>query len=91
MHVITRLLALCLLTGWHNGAAEPPDTGISGVYEVMVGVADAGPALSYFAEFGFSVVASSEMPADRAARVYGVDSALRSIRLQNGATDAHGL
>ena len=91
MHGITRLLALCLLTGWHNGAAEPPDTGISGVYEVMVGVADAGPAIAYFAEFGFSVVASAEMPADRAARVYGVDSALRSIRLQNGATDAHGL
>lgn len=35
-------LALWLLTGWQSVAAEPPDTGISGVYEVMVGVTDAG-------------------------------------------------
>ena len=84
-------LALCLLAGWRGGAAEPPDTGISGVYEVMVGVADAAPALEYFAQFGFSEVASADLPADRAARIYGVDSALRSIRLQNGAVDAHGL
>lgn len=91
MRGMIRWLALCLLAGWHGGAAEPPDTGISGVYEVMVGVADAAPVLEYFAQFGFSEVASADVPADRAATIYGVDSALRSIRLQNGATDAHGL
>lgn len=84
-------LALWLLTGWQSVAAEPPDTGISGVYEVMVGVTDAGPALEYFAQFGFSVVATVDITAERAAQIYGVDSALRSIRLQNGAVDAHGL
>ena len=91
MRRMIRWLALCLLAGWQGGAAEPPDTGISGVYEVMVGVADAAPALEYFAQFGFSEVASADLTADRAARIYGVDSALRSIRLQNGAVDAHGL
>ena len=91
MRRMIRWLALCLLAGWQGGAAEPPDTGISGVYEVMVGVADAAPALEYFAQFGFSEVASADLSADRAARIYGVDSALRSIRLQNGAVDAHGL
>ena len=84
-------LALLLPAGWQSVAAEPPDTGISGVYEVMVGVADAAPAIEYFAQFGFSEVATVDVPAERAAEIYGVDSALRSIRLQNGEVDAHGL
>ena len=83
--------ALWLPAGWQSVVAEPPDTGISGVYEVMVGVADAAPAIEYFAQFGFSEVASADVPAERAEQIYGVDSALRSIRLQNGAVDAHGL
>ena len=83
--------ALWLPAGWQSVAAEPPDTGISGVYEVMVGVADAGPVLEYFSQFGFAEVASADVPAERAAEIYGVDSALRSIRLQNGPVDAHGL
>ena len=85
------LLLACLLAGWQSGAADAPDTGISGVYEVMVGVADAEPALAYFEQFGFTTVASAELTAVQAAQRYGVDSALRSWRLQNGSVDAHGL
>ena len=84
-------LVACVLATTQGLAAEPPDTGISGVYEVMVGVAEAEPALRYFEQFGFSAVVSAELSAERAAEVYGVDSALRSWRLQNGDVDAHGL
>ena len=91
MRKTTGLLAACVLAVGQSGAAAPPDTGISGVYEVMVGVSDAEPAVEYFAQFGFAPTASASLSAQRAAEVYGVDSALRSIRLQNGAVDAHGL
>ena len=91
MKRVIGLLGLWLLCAWQSSAAEPPDTGISGVYEVMVGVPEAAPALEYFAEFGFSEVASTEVTAERARSLYGVDSAFRSFRLQNGDVDAHGL
>ncbi|MEM1144735.1 MAG: VOC family protein [Pseudomonadota bacterium] len=68
-----------------------PDTGISGVYEAMVGVDDADYALRYFAEFGFTPVADVRVDAETAERIYGVSSKLRSIRLQNGDIDSHGL
>ena len=68
-----------------------PRTGISGIYEVMTGVRDAGPAIEYFAEFGFRVVAQSKLSAAEAKALYGVDSALSSYRLQNGEIDSHGL
>ena len=72
-------------------SSQIPDTGISGVYEAMVGVDDADYALKYFAEFGFSPVADERIDAAEAQRIYGVPSALRSIRLQNGEIDSHGL
>ena len=55
--------------------ATLPRTGISGVYEVMTGVRDAGPAIEYFAEFGFRVVAQSKLSAAEVKALYGVDSA----------------
>jgi hypothetical protein len=82
--------------------ATLPDTGISGVYEVMVG-ADAkaqestnGPAtaealLKHFALFGFHETQRASISAKRAKALYGVPSGLTSIRLQNGAIDSHGL
>jgi len=72
-------------------AQDRPDTGISGVYEVMVGTKDAEAQIEYFAQFGFAVVKEASLSSDQAAAIYGVDSPLRSIRLQNGNTDAHGL
>lgn len=68
-----------------------PDTGISGVYEVMMGVKNKAEAIRYFAEFGFSVVDSARISADRARALYNVPSALTSYRLQNGDVDSHGL
>jgi hypothetical protein len=72
-------------------AAELPDTGVGGVYEVMVGTDDADFLLRYFAEFGFSEVARGSFTAEQARELYGVDSAFSSYRLQNGAIDSHGL
>lgn len=72
-------------------AQSLPDTGISGVYEVMMGVKDKAEAIRYFAEFGFSVVDSARISADRAQMLYNVPSALTAYRLQNGDVDSHGL
>ncbi len=83
-----------LLISWASlstAAEELPDTGISGVYEVMVGSDDAAPLIAYFGEFGFRVVAEASLTKREARKVYGVPSALRSYRLQNGAIDSHGL
>lgn len=68
-----------------------PDTGISGVYEVMVGTKNAKESIRYFAEMGFSVVDSSVFSAKQAQELYGVASSLKSYRLQNGQIDSHGL
>lgn len=68
-----------------------PDTGISGLYEVMLGTDDASYAMRYFAEFGFNVIAEAKISAANAKRIYGVASKLKSYRLQNGSIDSHGL
>lgn len=72
-------------------AADLPDTGISGVYEVMVGTDNRDDTLRYFAEFGFAVVAEGQLNKAEASAKYGVPSALTSVRLQNGSIDTHGL
>jgi hypothetical protein len=72
-------------------AIAPPDTGISGVYEVMLGAADEKAPLAHFAQFGFKESARATFTAAQAKAVYGVNSALTAIRLQNGAIDSHGL
>ena len=68
-----------------------PDTGISGVYEVMLGTDNADYAKKYFADFGFKVVDSARLTAAEAKTIYGVASKLTSYRLQNGSIDSHGL
>ncbi len=70
---------------------EIPDTGISGLYEVMMGVEDLDYAIKYFGEFGFTVRDSSEMSKEDAEKIYGHASAFKSYRLQNGNIDSHGL
>jgi hypothetical protein len=88
-----------LLFFWVNGdlcgqalpASVLPNTGISGVYEVMVGVNDKEWALRYFKEFGFTPIDSAILNQQQALQIYGVPSALTSIRLQNGSIDSHGL
>ena len=68
-----------------------PETGIGGVYEVMVGTDNAQQLVEYFTEFGFSVTRDASIDAQAAQKLYGVRSGLRSIRMQNGAVDSHGL
>ena len=93
MRLISCLLATLLTAAAASAIADdsPPDTGISGVYEVMVGVDDADTAIQYFRTFGFRVVAEAAIQRQVAQEIYGVDSALRAYRLQNGDVDAHGL
>lgn len=68
-----------------------PDTGISGVYEVMIGSKDARQDIKYFKEFGFAVIDSGSMTEKEAFALYGVNSALKTYRMQNGSIDSHGL
>jgi uncharacterized glyoxalase superfamily protein PhnB len=88
-HIVSLLSCLALMPGLV--IAEPPDTGISGVYEVVVGTRDAGKLVEYFAEFGFKEIEHASLSANLSKQLYGVDSTARSIRLQNGAIDSHGL
>ena len=88
------LLFLCFFSLQNSHAQKEldlPDTGISGVYEVMTGVEDMAYALKYFGDFGFTVVDSAEFSEEKAYQLYGVQSALKSYRLQNGTIDSHGL
>lgn len=68
-----------------------PETGISGLYEVMVGAKSADYPIKYFKEFGFTVVDTAKYSAKQAMDLYSVNSALTSYRLQNGDIDSHGL
>ena len=68
-----------------------PDTGISGVYEVMIGVSELDYAQRYFEDFGFRIVDSATYTAAQAFELYGVKSALKAYRFQNGDIDSHGL
>jgi uncharacterized glyoxalase superfamily protein PhnB len=71
--------------------AQLPETNISGVYEVMMGTTTPQYDIRYFAEFGFRIVDSATLTADQAYIIYGVRSALKTYRLQNGDIDSHGL
>jgi catechol 2,3-dioxygenase-like lactoylglutathione lyase family enzyme len=84
-------IAACLVVVAVASAGELPDTGVSGVYEVMVGTADATELVRYFNEFGFTAVSEADLSAAGAEKIYGVASALRSVRMRNGAIDSHGL
>ena len=80
MRLISCLLAALLTCPVLADDHKLPDTGISGVYEVMVGVEDATTAIDYFAAFGFRVVAQADLDAEQARDIYGVDSALTAYR-----------
>lgn len=68
-----------------------PDTGVGGVYEVMIGTDDCATLLKYLREFGFVQIDKSQIGREKARLLYGGDSALTSYRLQNRATESHGL
>ena len=87
--LLTLLLAIGL--GLSPLAGARPDTGISGVYEVVVGTRDAAPLIDYFRQFGFRETAREQLGAAQARQLYDVDSKALSIRMQNGGIDSHGL
>lgn len=63
---------------------------IGGIYEVCIGVTDPIPQLRYWELFGYRIGVSGHFSASQAKALYGVESALRSIRLYHQEAD-HGL
>lgn len=70
---------------------NPPNTGVSGVYEVMIGTDDGKSLMEFFGHFGFQQKQKGQLSGSNAQQLYGVDSELVSYRLQNGDVDSHGL
>jgi catechol 2,3-dioxygenase-like lactoylglutathione lyase family enzyme len=68
-----------------------PEPGcVGGLHEVCVGVPDLVQSIAYYEAFGCRVGAIGELDAAAARALYGVDSALRSVRLLHQDAD-HGL
>jgi len=87
-----KYLILFLFIGTMQCPAQNlPQTGISGLYEVVQAVEDVAYAFQYWKQYGFTVVDSVRLTAAQAQALYGVPSALISYRLQNGNIDSHGL
>jgi catechol 2,3-dioxygenase-like lactoylglutathione lyase family enzyme len=63
---------------------------IGGIYEVCIGVPEPSAAIRYWQQFGYRVERSGALAADAAQRLYGVNSALASLRLAHQQAD-HGL
>jgi catechol 2,3-dioxygenase-like lactoylglutathione lyase family enzyme len=65
-------------------------TSIKGIYEVCIGVSEPVSAIQYWEQFGYRIDRLGELSATAAQQLYGVNSALRSIRLAHQNAD-HGL
>lgn len=65
-------------------------TAVGGLYEVCVGVTDLVESIAYFEAFGCRVGPIGELDSGAARALYGVDSAVRSVRLLHQQSD-HGL
>ncbi|MDE5073036.1 MAG: hypothetical protein O4806_14725 [Trichodesmium sp. St5_bin8] len=62
---------------------------ISGLYEIVIGITvdDKSNLINYWDKFGYTVNLSGNLHAETAKKLYGVDSNLHSLRLQNKVTD----
>ena len=62
---------------------------ISGLYEIVIGITveDESNLINYWEKFGYTVNLSGNLHAETAKKLYGVDSNLHSLRLQNKVTD----
>ena len=69
---------------------QQQSTSIEGIYEVCIGVREPISAIQYWEQFGYRIDHMGELSAAAAKQLYGVDSALRSIRLAHQNAD-HGL
>ena len=85
------LVALSLFENSVCAQNQLPDTGISGVYEVVVGATEKDYALNYFKDYGFTLKDSAKLSAQKANAIYNVPSAVSIYRMQNGSIDSHGL
>ena len=63
---------------------------IAGIYEVCIGVADPLAPIQYWEQFGYRIGQIGELPSEAAQQLYGVNSAVRSLRLYHQNAD-HGL
>jgi catechol 2,3-dioxygenase-like lactoylglutathione lyase family enzyme len=63
---------------------------VKGIYEVCLGVREAVSAFQYWEQFGYRIGQVGELSAAAAEKLYGVNSALQSIRLYHKNAD-HGL
>ena len=90
---IKYFLTIVSLFVFYSNANEvsPPDTGIGGVYEVMIGTDDALSLINFFEQFGFTKIEEGSFTEKQSFDLYGVKSKLTSFRLQNGEVDSHGL
>ncbi len=79
---------------WDNASAMSPPASapacVGGLYEVCIGVPDLDASIAYFAAFGCRPIARGRLSAAAAASLYGVQSAVESVRLGHGTAD-HGL
>lgn len=64
---------------------------ISGIFENCVGTKDIEATLKYWVEFGYREVNRGQLAAEQARLLYGHESDLTSLRLQNGNSADHGL
>ncbi len=62
-------------------------TSIGGIYEVCIGVPEPISAIQYWEQFGYRIDRMGELSATVAQQLYGVNSALRSIRLAHQDAD----
>jgi catechol 2,3-dioxygenase-like lactoylglutathione lyase family enzyme len=69
---------------------QQQSTGIEGIYEVCIGVREPISAIQYWEQFGYRIDRVGELSAAVAQQLYGVNSALQSIRLAHQNAD-HGL
>ncbi|TAE60489.1 MAG: VOC family protein [Nostocales cyanobacterium] len=65
-------------------------TTIEGIYEVCIGVSEPISAVQYWQQFGYRIGELGELPAETAYQLYGVNSALKAVRLYHQDAD-HGL
>jgi catechol 2,3-dioxygenase-like lactoylglutathione lyase family enzyme len=72
------------------GASAARPGCVGGLYEVCIGVPDLAQSLAYYERFGCRAGRFGTLAARAAQSLYGVDSALRSLRLHHQDAD-HGL
>jgi hypothetical protein len=91
MRILILFLFTTVLTNQVLTAQDNYESGISGVYEVVLSVDDLDYAVKYWSQYGFHVIDSAKIDAKTSMNLYGVNSDLTIYRLQNGEIDSHGL